>query len=64
MAGGTDYRASLLRGDTHVMNDFVSVNVGLPRDILWQGRIVRTSIFASPPSRAKRSSTSADTAAI
>jgi MOSC domain-containing protein YiiM/ferredoxin-NADP reductase/ferredoxin len=27
------------------MNHVVSVNVGLPRDILWQGRTVRTSIF-------------------
>ena len=26
----------------------LSVNVGLPREIAWQGRLVRTSIFKSP----------------
>src|ERR1700744_6711354 len=26
----------------------VSVNVGLPRDVLWQGKIVRTAIWKSP----------------
>ncbi|MGH7788093.1 MAG: MOSC domain-containing protein, partial [Candidatus Binatia bacterium] len=26
----------------------VSVNVGLPREIEWQGRTVRTSIFKAP----------------
>jgi MOSC domain-containing protein YiiM len=28
----------------------VSINVGLPREIEWQGRIVRTSIFKAPVS--------------
>jgi MOSC domain-containing protein YiiM len=26
----------------------VSVNVGLPRDVPWRGRSVRTAIFKSP----------------
>ncbi len=26
----------------------VSVNVGLPRDVVWQGRVVRTSIWKDP----------------
>jgi MOSC domain-containing protein YiiM len=28
----------------------LSINVGLPRDIPWQGKVVRTSIFKSPVS--------------
>jgi len=28
----------------------LSVNVGLPREIEWQGKLVRTSIFKSPVS--------------
>ena len=26
----------------------LSVNVGLPRDVAWRGRTVRTAIFKSP----------------
>jgi MOSC domain-containing protein YiiM len=26
----------------------LSVNVGMPREVDWQGRLVRTSIFKSP----------------
>ena len=26
----------------------ISVNVGLPRDVEWEGQIVRTSIWKSP----------------
>ena len=26
----------------------VSVNVGMPRDVVWQGRTVRTGIFKEP----------------
>src|SRR5439155_8206148 len=32
----------------------ISVNVGLPRDIEWQGRLVRTSIFKEPVTRRVR----------
>jgi MOSC domain-containing protein YiiM len=32
----------------------LSVNVGLPRDFEWQGRIVRTSIYKSPVATAVR----------
>jgi MOSC domain-containing protein YiiM len=28
----------------------LSVNVGMPREVDWQGRLVRTSIFKSPVS--------------
>jgi MOSC domain-containing protein YiiM len=30
--------------------NLLSINVGLPREIQWQGRLVRTSIFKSPVS--------------
>ena len=30
------------------MNPLVSVNVGLPRDVEWQGRVVRTAIWKRP----------------
>jgi MOSC domain-containing protein YiiM len=30
------------------MNALVSVNVGLPRDVEWQGKIVRTTIWKAP----------------
>jgi ferredoxin-NADP reductase/MOSC domain-containing protein YiiM len=33
------------------MASLISVNVGLPRDIEWQGKIVRTAIWKSPVSR-------------
>ena len=26
----------------------ISVNVGMPRDVLWKGRTVRTAIFKDP----------------
>ena len=32
----------------------VSLNVGLPREIEWRGRIVRTSIFKTPADRRLR----------
>jgi MOSC domain-containing protein YiiM len=28
----------------------LSVNVGLPREVLWQGKVVATSIFKAPVS--------------
>ena len=30
------------------MSVLVSVNVGLPRDVEWQGRVVRTAIWKHP----------------
>jgi MOSC domain-containing protein YiiM len=30
--------------------NLLSINVGLPREIQWQGKVVRTSIFKSPVS--------------
>jgi hypothetical protein len=30
------------------MNALVSVNVGLPRDVEWQGRVVHTAIWMHP----------------
>jgi ferredoxin-NADP reductase/MOSC domain-containing protein YiiM/ferredoxin len=30
------------------MNSLISVNVGLPRDVEWQGRVVRTAIWKQP----------------
>ena len=30
------------------MSSLISVNVGLPRDVEWQGRVVRTAIWKRP----------------
>ena len=30
------------------MNSVVSVNVGLPRDVEWQGKVVHTAIWKKP----------------
>ncbi len=30
------------------MNSLISVNVGLPRDVEWQGKVVRTAVFKRP----------------
>ncbi len=30
------------------MNKLISVNVGLPRDVAWQGKVVRTAVFKRP----------------
>ena len=30
------------------MQSVISLNVGLPRDVQWQGRTIRTSIWKSP----------------
>src|SRR6202011_6182559 len=30
------------------MNSLISVNVGLPRDVVWEGKVVRTAIWKRP----------------
>ncbi|MFD0531943.1 hypothetical protein ACFQ1I_43945 [Kitasatospora arboriphila] len=46
------------------MAHLISVNVGLPKDVTWQGRTVRTGIWKHPVTgpRTARGSTSTATA--
>ena len=36
------------RQRSHMMSEVVSVNVGLPQDVAWRGRTVRTAVWKSP----------------
>jgi ferredoxin-NADP reductase/MOSC domain-containing protein YiiM len=44
VGGATAYRA----GEAHNMPVLLSVNVGLPRDVAWQGKTVHTGIWKEP----------------
>jgi ferredoxin-NADP reductase/MOSC domain-containing protein YiiM/ferredoxin len=41
-------KAVLLLLEVHAMNRVVSVNVGLPRELEWRGKTIRTAIFKQP----------------
>jgi ferredoxin-NADP reductase/MOSC domain-containing protein YiiM/ferredoxin len=43
-------RAGCVTGDS-MMGVIVSVNVGLPQDVAWQGRTVRTAVWKTPVTR-------------
>jgi MOSC domain-containing protein YiiM len=45
--GNRQDRAFALRHDL-AMDVIVSVNVGLPKDVAWQGRTVRTAVWKTP----------------
>jgi hypothetical protein len=36
------------RGEAHIMPVLLSVNVGLPRDVAWQGKTVHTGVWKEP----------------
>jgi hypothetical protein len=47
LAGYANLVAGMISGQTGAMK-ILSVNVGLPREVIWQGKLVATGIFKEP----------------
>jgi ferredoxin-NADP reductase/MOSC domain-containing protein YiiM len=52
--GSGSSAATLATLGTHPAGTLLSVNVGMPKDVAWQGNIVHTGVFKSPVSGRRR----------